>query len=69
MIDKILKNSPPLTHLDFENLFYFDNKHEQVEQLMRTLSSMIQPTLLYLNMNTGWNVSEGKRFELLLNVL
>ena len=63
MCEKILKNDPPLTHLNLER-FEFGITKEQSRQLLDALASLTQPTLLYLNLSSDWY-----NFDSLLEVL
>ena len=72
MSQKILNQSPPLTHLDLEGLFYSEETAvlQQGEGILHALAYTTQPTLISLNL--GFNdplwIDEA-RFNLLLNVL
>ena len=73
MSQKILNQSPPLTHLDLYMLFNDVGTAllQQGEGILHALAYTTRPTLLSLNLGYNyplWMVGEA-RFNLLLNVL
>ena len=68
--EKILNQRPPLTHLNLSKLVDSDEEAKQGEQLLHALASILEPTLISLNLSFNKNLwRDGARFNLLLEVL
>ena len=68
--EKILNQRPPLTHLNLSKLVDSDEEAKKGEQLLQALASILEPTLISLNLSFNKNLwRDGARFNLLLEVL
>jgi len=67
---KILNLRPPLTHLDFINLFNTEKLTEQGGKIMYAIAFITQPTLSYLNLSNNEELwKDNAIFGFLLDIL
>ena len=70
MSQKIFNQRPPLAHLNFYDFFASEETAQQGEPLLHALATIMQPTLLSLDLGLNSKLWEDEtRFNLLLDVL